>query len=53
MAGQHEEIPCPFCGKGRIACLYFPSSYSVKRMHIASSSKPVSHKNPDIWLSPN
>jgi hypothetical protein len=30
MAGQYEELSCPFCDKGKIRCLYFPSAWSVK-----------------------
>ncbi len=25
MAGQTEILACPFCDKGQIVCLYFPS----------------------------
>ncbi|MHA1677556.1 MAG: hypothetical protein ACTSW3_02115 [Promethearchaeota archaeon] len=31
MPGQYEVLLCPFCEKGEIQCLYFPSVWSVKR----------------------
>lgn len=31
MPSQIEFLPCPFCEKGQIQCLYFPSVRSVKR----------------------
>lgn len=51
MPSQYEELSCPFCDKGRIACLYFPSITSIKRSPTAtfgSSKKLV--KTSDIWL---
>lgn len=28
---QHEDIPCPFCGAGKISCDHIPSVWSEKR----------------------
>ncbi len=30
MSGHDDILSCPFCDKGRIKCLYFPSQWSVK-----------------------
>lgn len=51
MAGQYEELSCPFCDKGRIACLYFPGAWShkMKRTKTLPGSGSVS-KSSDTWL---
>ncbi len=46
---QSEEIPCPFCGKGRILCDHIPSVYSVKRTTVGSNRSSTPHKSPEIW----
>ena len=30
MAGQYEILSCPFCDRGKIQCLYFPSVSVVR-----------------------
>lgn len=50
MSGQYEELSCPFCDKGRISCLHFPSQFSVKRVMVGSNRKNVPNKSSDIWL---
>lgn len=51
MAGQHEELSCPFCDKGRISCLYFPSAWGEKRTGRSSlgSGKRVT-KSSEEWI---
>jgi hypothetical protein len=48
---QYEELPCPFCEKGRIACGYVPSAWSFK----AKRTKTLpgggsSTKSQEVWL---
>ncbi len=51
MPGQYEELSCPFCDKGRIACLYFPSALSIKRSGARSlPGKTSFHKSSDEWI---
>jgi len=51
MPGQYEELACPFCDKGKISCLYFPSVKSQKTRSTSALGK-VTHftKSQDIWL---
>lgn len=51
MTAQYEELSCPFCDKGRIACLYFPSQWSVKakRTKTLPGGGSVS-KSAEVWL---
>lgn len=51
MRGQYEELPCPFCDKGRISCLYIPGAWShkMKRTKTLPGSGSVS-KSADTWL---
>lgn len=51
MRGQYEELSCPFCDKGIISCLYFPSVASEKRSGRSSlgSGRSVK-KSSDLWL---
>jgi len=51
MRGQYEELSCPFCDKGRISCLYFPSAWSQK----AKTTKTLPghgtlKKSAEVWL---
>lgn len=51
MAGQHEELSCPFCDKGRIQCLYFPSVLSVKSSGRSSiGSGKYFRESANTWL---
>ncbi|MBI4009575.1 MAG: hypothetical protein HY361_00060 [Candidatus Aenigmarchaeota archaeon] len=51
MAGQYEQLSCPFCDKGKIQCLYFPSAWSVKakRTKTLPGSGSVS-KSAEVWI---
>lgn len=51
MAGQYEELNCPFCDKGRIPCLYFPSAWSVKRKSTKTlPGKGSISKSAEVWI---
>lgn len=51
MAGQYEELLCPFCDKGKIACLYFPSVLSVKSSGRSSlGSGKYFRESADTWI---
>ena len=51
MAGQYEILPCPFCEKGQIQCLYFPSAWSEKRKGKSSLGRGVSiTKSSETWI---
>ncbi len=51
MAGQYEILNCPFCEKGQISCLYFPSVSSVKIRRTATfGTKKDRTKSADIWI---
>lgn len=51
MAGQYEILSCPFCDKGQISCLYFPSVVSVKKERSATfGSKTSKSKSSETWL---
>lgn len=51
MAGQYEFLPCPFCEKGEISCLYFPGVWSqkMKRTRTLPGGGSVS-KSKEIWI---
>jgi len=48
---QYEELPCPFCDKGKIACGYIPESWSfkAKRTKTLPGSGSAS-KNKEVWI---
>ncbi len=50
MGFEYSELICPFCDKGKITCMYVPSSFSVKqnKSRVMGSSKKI--RNPDIWV---
>lgn len=50
MPGQYEILSCPFCDKGKITCLYFPSVYSVKRTTVGSNRSSTPHKSSETWF---
>lgn len=51
MAGQYEVLLCPFCEKGRIQCLYFPSAWSVKRKSTKTlPGQGTIHKSSEEWI---
>jgi len=48
---QYEELPCPFCDKGRIACGYIPSVWSQKshgKNALGSGKRKI--KSNEEWL---
>jgi hypothetical protein len=48
---QYEVLICPFCKKGKINCMWFPSSVSVKRNVTVSLPGHVSlSKNKESWI---
>jgi len=51
MAGQYEVLSCPYCDKGRISCLYFPSAVSFKRSGSRSlPGKSSISKSSETWI---
>jgi hypothetical protein len=51
MSKQYEVLSCPFCKKGEISCIYFPSAWSEKRTGRNSLGKGVSvSKSTDAWI---
>lgn len=50
MPGQYEILPCPFCDKGQIQCLYFPSAWTETRSYAAGKSKKTGHLSSEAWL---
>jgi hypothetical protein len=51
MSKQYEFLVCPFCHKGEISCLYFPSAVSVKRNVTASlPGKGSISKSRETWI---
>lgn len=51
MRGEYEELVCPFCNKGKISCLYFPSVWSFKRKSTKTlPGKGTFRKSPEIWV---
>lgn len=51
MPGQYEVLPCPFCEKGEIQCLYFSGVWGEKRTGRSSlgSGKSIK-KSSDNWI---
>lgn len=48
---QYEILKCPFCDKGDISCMWYPSATSVKRTGRNSlGSKPSLHKSKEEWI---
>lgn len=51
MAKQYEILECPFCQKGEIQCLYFPSAWSVKRKSTKTlPGKGTISKGSEEWI---
>ena len=51
MPGQYEILPCPFCDKGQIQCLYFPSVTTEKRRVSATfGAKKERSKSSESWI---
>ena len=50
MAGQPEQLSCPFCDKGVISCTYFPGAWSVRqnKSRVLKGSQKV--KSSDVWI---
>ena len=48
---QYEILPCPFCGKGQIQCIYFPSAWSQKRKSTKTlPGKGSFRKSSEEWI---
>lgn len=51
MPGQYEVLPCPFCEKGQIQCLYFPGATKVRSRSSATFGKIKERvKSSDAWI---
>jgi hypothetical protein len=51
MAGQYEILKCPFCDKGEISCLYFPSAVSVHHVVTSKGGRGnLKERSKEIWL---
>lgn len=51
MPGQYEVLPCPFCGKGEIKCLYFPGAVQERRHSTATFGHETRRsKSSDAWV---
>ena len=51
MAGQYEQLNCPFCDKGRITCLHFPSTKNIKMRSTATFGRTKAYsKSSEEWL---
>jgi len=51
MRGEYEELICPFCEKGKITALHFPSVKQEKRSITATfGSRRLISKSKDIWI---
>lgn len=48
MAGQYEALICPFCDKGRISCLYFPSA--IRETKTGGRGIKSIRKSSDNWI---
>ena len=46
---QQEEIPCPFCGIGKILCGYIPESYTIKHIRSGKGRANVPKKSSEQW----
>ena len=50
MVGQYEILKCPFCDKGEISCLFFPSSYSVHHVRSGKGRSNIPQKSSETWI---
>lgn len=51
MPGQYEVLLCPFCEKGEIQCLYFPSVIQEKRRVSATfGAKSERKRSSETWI---
>jgi hypothetical protein len=51
MRGSYEELPCPLCEKGKIACWHIPATWSFKRKStktLPGLGTPI--KSKDIYI---
>lgn len=48
---QYEMLPCPFCEKGKIAGMWYPSAVSVRKNKTASlPGKGTVNKSKEVWI---
>lgn len=50
MSKQYEILACPFCDKGEIQCLFYPQSYSIKKVQIGKGKSNAVHKSSSQWI---
>ena len=51
MAKQYEILPCPFCDKGQIQCLYFPSATKIRQKTSSTfGSTKERVKSSEVWI---
>lgn len=51
MAGQYELLPCPFCHKTQITCLYFASATTVKVRRTATFGRSTKRsRSAEVWI---
>lgn len=50
MAGQYEELSCPFCDKGKIGCLFFPSATKIRRLSGSFGTGKDYKKSAETWI---
>jgi formate dehydrogenase assembly factor FdhD len=52
MRGEYEELLCPFCEKGKIIALHFPSVWTEKRSLTATfGSRKNKRKTRETWVT--
>lgn len=50
MSKQYEILACPFCDKGEIQCLFYPKSYSIKKVRIGKGKSNMVQKSSSQWI---
>lgn len=51
MRGNYEELPCPFCDKGRITCWFIKGAWGEKRKTTSTFGKAkFVSKSSDVWI---
>lgn len=50
MRGEYEELECPFCEKGKIVCLHFPSTTKIRRVSGSFGRGYHYSKSKDVWI---
>jgi uncharacterized protein YbaR (Trm112 family) len=50
MFKQYEILACPFCNKGEIQCLYYPESYTVRKVQSGKGKSSTVRKSSSQWI---